>query len=621
MPRSSSTVRSYTPSTPGVIGELGIAWSSSGGHTHDGIESTLINGESYSVFDFRPVNRGTTNERSLIQDRNREALKAFIVETIKTDYIEFNNILIGPDVIGAQNIIAGSISSELIAANTIVANNIAANAITTELLATDAITSLNFDWNGSSTFSNSGTRLSLTDGQIIGKNIRVDASGNLSVSGSGTFTGTINASGGTFTDKMTAGLTEIGNNIRGASNYAGLALRNDSWENAWVKRSDNSVYFRAGSSTKYIQVDTTGTTTIQFPNFSVDNNGNISATNATVSGTINASSGTFSGTITASGTISGGTITGATITGSTLTTSGTRNVSISTNQITLNNAGGEASRIRFVPGTQSSYGVISSQNRLKFETDLGADTIEMGIHPTLGGISIISGGGNIVVRRGVTDGNQIVLESTYVDFNSQIRTINGSSSSPSYSFSGSTNTGIYYNGVNGILAHSGVDQLQWNNNAVAISVPGSTTNTTTWRVGLFNTVQVPSSSRDLKENIFDLEGLEAISIISRLRPKKFTWKPAEGDTEYVANLKRSSVQAGFVVEDIEETDLPFSLLEYSPNINEGMSKEEKIAAITDLASYKAIYWKEPHVISILTAAVKYLAEEVEYLKSTLNSLS
>jgi len=191
MPRYSSRVRSYSPSTSGVTSELGIVWSSSGGHTHDGVESSLINGESYSLFDFRPTNRVSTIDRSNIQERNRESLKSFIVNTIKEDYIEFNNITIGPDVIGAQNIIAGSINSDLIAANTIVANNIAANTITTELLDTDAIQSLNYDApDGAEIYSDAGSFLDLSNGEFITPGLRLYSNGDLYISNSVVIGGT-----------------------------------------------------------------------------------------------------------------------------------------------------------------------------------------------------------------------------------------------------------------------------------------------------------------------------------------------------------------------------------------------------------------------------------------------
>lgn len=142
------------------------------------------------------------------------------------------------------------------------------------------------EWNGS-TLTIKGT-LSGVDGTF---------SGTLSSAG-GIFSGSLSAASGTFGSYITAGSTQIGKNVRDTADHNGIALDSGSWNNAWVRRGgDGSVYFRAGSSTKYIQIDTQSgaTNAIVFPNFSVDNNGSITATSANITGTINSSSGTIGG--------------------------------------------------------------------------------------------------------------------------------------------------------------------------------------------------------------------------------------------------------------------------------------------------------------------------------------
>ena len=147
------------------------------------------------------------------------------------------------------------------------------------------------EWNGS-TLTIKGT-LSGVDGTF---------SGTLSSVG-GIFTGSLSAASGTFGSYITAGSTQIGKNVRDAADHNGIALDSGSWNNAWVRRGDGSVYFRAGSSTKYIQIDTQfgATNEIVFPNFSVNNNGFITATGANITGTINAAGGTITGFLNAGG--------------------------------------------------------------------------------------------------------------------------------------------------------------------------------------------------------------------------------------------------------------------------------------------------------------------------------
>ena len=117
---------------------------------------------------------------------------------------------------------------------------------------------------------------------------------------SGSFTGTVNASGGTMSGYLRAGDVYIGKNVYDASEHNGIGL-DGSWNNAWVRRDTNdTTYFRAGSSSRYIQIDTGGSSGIYFPYFSVDNDGNLTATSANITGTIN------SGDLTATGGSIGG---------------------------------------------------------------------------------------------------------------------------------------------------------------------------------------------------------------------------------------------------------------------------------------------------------------------------
>lgn len=150
----------------------------------------------------------------------------------------------------------------------------------------------------------------------------VTSAGALTAS-SANITGVVNATSGSFSGTISAGYnltTQFGNNINGAANYSGIKIGNTGWNNAWVQRSDGTVYFRASSNSSYLYMDTSdayigmGWDGGQY-RFRVDNSGNLTATSANISGTINASSGTFSGNITSNATITGGTLSGSTISG------------------------------------------------------------------------------------------------------------------------------------------------------------------------------------------------------------------------------------------------------------------------------------------------------------------
>ena len=121
-----------------------------------------------------------------------------------------------------------------------------------------------------------------------------------------TFTGNLSAAGGTFSGQITvaSNTVKLGNNV-GGSNETGVLIV--SHDNSWYRRTDGSIFFSAGNATNKIQLDTSGTSEIDFNNgtFRVQNNGALTATNANITGTITANSGSISGNIVSGGTISG----------------------------------------------------------------------------------------------------------------------------------------------------------------------------------------------------------------------------------------------------------------------------------------------------------------------------
>jgi hypothetical protein len=137
---------------------------------------------------------------------------------------------------------------------------------------------------------------------------KVSSTGSLTAN-SGTFSGNLSSAGGTFTGTLSVGSVRVGNEaINSGSPEKGISISGaglTQWDNAWIQRSDNSVYFKAGNTTRYIQLDTSGNNEIEFPNFSVNNDGSIVATNADITGRITATSGTISGDLVTGGTIKG----------------------------------------------------------------------------------------------------------------------------------------------------------------------------------------------------------------------------------------------------------------------------------------------------------------------------
>jgi hypothetical protein len=123
-----------------TVTETGIAFFSAGGHSHDGINSSIIDTTKYSIFDFNFGLISTNSARVNTQLRNERAFSDFIMKVVNQSVLAPAGVVLQDNVINSRNIIAGSITSTEIAANTITANNIAANTITGDLIQAGTIT-------------------------------------------------------------------------------------------------------------------------------------------------------------------------------------------------------------------------------------------------------------------------------------------------------------------------------------------------------------------------------------------------------------------------------------------------------------------------------------------------
>lgn len=126
-----------------AISESGIVYFSSGGHNHDGINSTIIDTTKYSIFDFGFGIISTNSDRVNRQTINQTAFKNYIISVVNSSVLEPAGVVLQDNIINSRNIIAGSITATEIAANTITANNISANTITSAEIAAGTITANN----------------------------------------------------------------------------------------------------------------------------------------------------------------------------------------------------------------------------------------------------------------------------------------------------------------------------------------------------------------------------------------------------------------------------------------------------------------------------------------------
>lgn len=110
------------------ISENGVSFFGSGGHSHNGVNSTIIDVGSYSLFDF---SLGYTGSQSRInrQSVNQNAMEDWIVRVINSKVLQPSGLDLAPDTLNGKSIRANTITADQIAANTITANELSSNIV------------------------------------------------------------------------------------------------------------------------------------------------------------------------------------------------------------------------------------------------------------------------------------------------------------------------------------------------------------------------------------------------------------------------------------------------------------------------------------------------------------
>jgi len=305
--------------------ENAISFFGAGGHKHDGVSSTLISTDKYSLFDFNPGYIGSQS-RITIQQANQAALEEWVMNLVNTKVLAPAGLDLAPGLLSGKSIRANTITATELQANTITADEIAANAVTANELAANlvlvnnVIRSNNYDgtiaangaitangnagWAitsfGSAEFANAVIRGNVTanagsiGGWTISSNTITAGSTTLSSTGAVTFGNTVIASNGQITNggytlSAAGALTATGANINGiitsnSGNIGGWAI------GATTITAGSTTLSSAGSVT-------IGATTIaangQITNggYTLSNTGFLTATGANITGTVTATDG------------------------------------------------------------------------------------------------------------------------------------------------------------------------------------------------------------------------------------------------------------------------------------------------------------------------------------------
>jgi hypothetical protein len=118
-----------------------IVFSSAGGHSHNGRNSSLIDSTAYSMYDFSPTFVGTevNPDRAVRQENNRIAFEDVIKRVVNNSVLAPAGIRLEPGSLNGSLIIANTITANQLAANTITASEISAGSITADLLSSNIV--------------------------------------------------------------------------------------------------------------------------------------------------------------------------------------------------------------------------------------------------------------------------------------------------------------------------------------------------------------------------------------------------------------------------------------------------------------------------------------------------
>ena len=251
-----------------------IVFIPSGGHSHDGVTSSLISTEKYSIYDFSPsfVNSNQSQTRAVRQENNRLAFESLVVSIINQSVLVPAGIRLDPGSLNGSTLIANTVTAVHIAANTITADEISANTITADQIASNTITA----------------------DELVSNVVLVN-----NIIRSNNYTAGTGGTGG-------AGW-KISND--GSAEFSNVVVRGNIYSNVgtiggWTL-SGTSLASGTGSTTLYSNgAAVIGNTTIaangQITNnsFTVSSTGALTATVANITGAVTATSGSFTGSVT-----------------------------------------------------------------------------------------------------------------------------------------------------------------------------------------------------------------------------------------------------------------------------------------------------------------------------------
>lgn len=198
-----------------AISENGVSFFGSGGHTHNGVNSSIIDVGSYSLFDFSLGYKGSQS-RINAQGVNQGAMEDWIVRIVNSKVLQPAGLTLDPNSLNGKSIRSNTITARELQANTITADEIASNTITANELTANLVLVNNIIRSNVYTPGSTGWQIS-SDGtaEFSGVTVRGNITGS-NITGS-TLTTDNGSRGVTIYDGYIKGLYSVGIQFRDSS--------------------------------------------------------------------------------------------------------------------------------------------------------------------------------------------------------------------------------------------------------------------------------------------------------------------------------------------------------------------------------------------------------------------
>lgn len=549
------------------LSENAISFFGAGGHKHDGVSSTLISTDSYSLFDFNPGYRGAQS-RIATQVVNQTALEDWVLSIVNTKVLAPAGIKLDPNTLSGKSIRANTITATELQANTITADEIAAGSITADELSANLVLVNNVimsnNYNGT-----------------IAANGAITATGNagwaITSFGSAEFS-SASIRGAIDADSVTTPGLIISNTGAISSNNFNVTA------NGFVTANNATIYGYIEATAGFIggiDIDGGSIQSTDFDannGFQINSNGYAVFNEVSVKGNLQFANSVTPGTFNNGGALSAGSIGGITISGS----------SIQSTDFDANN------------GFQ-----INSDGTATFHevTVRGYINAESGF---IGGIDIDSGSVQTTNYVAGLTGFQI-LSNGYANFNDMLIGNGlkvGNACRLNYAFNQNGTTVGADGGQTIVLIRA--DANGDNANNYPLRIINYNAGLTMFRIrydGLFETTQAPVRFSDirLKNNIE--ESILGLDFINDLKPKSYFMQATE-EYSSLNTLKRY----GLIAQDVKEV-----YEKYTDSFGGWHLSDEN-----DPESYQQLGYEE--FISPLIKAVQELSAKVTLLETRLQGL-